>query len=71
MKNTQLAVWDEAQDIKSVFAQAIYSAEGFVIGFVLLEYLLAPVEPTWIERAREETKKLSDKVSLVLDIELK
>jgi len=34
------------------------------------EYLLSPIEPSWVERTREEIKKLSDKVSLVLDIEL-
>jgi len=70
VQKTQLGVWEEAKEIKSAFAQAIYSADGAPIGFVFLEYLLAPIEPSWVERARDEVKKLSDKVSLVLDIEL-
>ena len=71
VSDTQLALLSEDMGIKSAFAQSIYSAEGVIIGFALVEYLLAPVEPTWAERTREEIKKLSDKVSLVLDIELK
>ena len=68
---TQLGTLSEDIVIKSAFAQSICSAEGVIIGFALIEYLISPIEPTWVERAREEIKKLSDKVSLVLDIELK
>jgi len=71
VNDTQLGQWSDDMDIKSALAQSVYSAEGVIIGFVLMEYLLSPIEQSWVERAREELKKLSDKVSLVLDIELK
>ena len=72
VNRTQLSTWEEGEDnLKSAFAQAIHSTDGILIGFVLMEYLLAPIEKTWIEKAREECKKLSDKVSIVLDIEYK
>ena len=67
---TQLGMLSEDAEIKSAFAQAVYSAEGVIIGFALIEYLISPVEASWVERTRVEIKKLSDKVSLVLDIEL-
>jgi len=66
----QLCDFNIDLNVKSAFAQSIYSADGIFIGFVLLEYILNAVEPTWVERAREEAKKLSDKVSLVMDIDL-
>jgi hypothetical protein len=71
IKESQMDLWNELTDIQSAFAQAIYSADGVILGFILIEYILSPVEPTWIEKVQEEIKKLSDKVSLVLDIELK
>jgi len=72
VKTTQLEMLSEDMGIKSAFAQSVYSAEGVIIGFALIEYLLSPIEPSWVEKkkTREEIKKLSDKVSLVLDIEL-
>ena len=70
LKDTQLSLL-EGLDVKSAFAQLIYSSNGAILGFVLLEYLLTPIEPSWVESARSEVKKLSDKVSLVLDIEMK
>lgn len=70
INDTQYHIWEEDIDTQSIFAQSIYSAEGIIIGFVLLEYILSPIEPTWVERARGEIKKLSDKVSLVMDIDL-
>ena len=71
VKKTQLATWCGDMETQSAFAQSVYSIEGVIIGFVLIEYLLSPIEPSWVERTREEIKKLSDKLSLVLDIELK
>ena len=71
VKETQLALLSEDAAIKSAFAQSITSTEGVIIGFALVEYLLSPVEASWIERTRSEIKKLSDKVSLVLDMEMK
>ena len=70
LKESQLDMLEE-MDVMSAFVQAVYSADGIVIGFVIVEYLLSPVETTWVEKARSEIKKLSDKVSIVLDIELK
>jgi len=68
---TELEVWKEQMQTKSVFARSIYSADGVIIGFVLMEYLLQPIEPTWIEKTRDEIKRLSDVLSLALDIEMK
>jgi len=69
--DTHLVAWAAETESQSAFIQAVYSADGIIIGFVVIEYLLAPIEPTWVDRARDEVKRLSDKVSLVLDIELK
>jgi len=71
VRGTQLAAWTAETETKSAFIQAVYSADGIIIGFVVIEYLLELIAPTWADRAREEVKRLSDKVSLVLDIELK
>jgi len=72
VRDSQLCIWNsEDTEIKSAFAKAVYSTEGIIIGFVLIEYLLDPVEPTWVDKTKREIKRLSDKVSLVLDIELK
>jgi hypothetical protein len=71
VRKTQLESWDEGEDkIKSAFAHSILSTDGIIIGFVLMEYLLAPVEHSWVENARSECKKLGDKVSIVLDSDL-
>ena len=70
VKETELSIFDDDTDVQSAFSRAIFSAEDIIIGFVLIEYLLAPIEPSWVDKARNEIKKLSDKVSLVMDIEL-
>jgi len=70
VKKTQFDTWDDGEDnIKSAFAHSIHSTDGIIIGFVLMEYLLSPIEPAWVEKARKECKTLSNKVSIVLDVD--
>jgi len=68
---TQFESWEDGDEkLKSAFAHSVHSTDGIIIGFVLMEYLLAPVEQSWVEKARRECKKLGDRVSIVLDSDL-
>ena len=58
-------------EASSAFSQAVYSAEGVLIGFVLIEYILSEAEPRWVEQAKIEVRRLADRVSIVMDMELK
>jgi len=72
IKGTELATWgDGVNSIKSALAHAIYSTDAQLLGFILIEYVKYPVFLAVIEAAREECKKLSDKVAIVLDVEFK
>jgi len=67
----QLGEWSDDLGASSAFAQAVYSAEGLIIGFVLVEYILVAADAHWTEEARHEARRLSDRVSIVMDMELK
>ena len=72
LEGTELATWGEGEySIKSAFAHAIYSTDLKLLGFILIEYVQLPVYLGLIEKAREECRKLSDKVSIILDVEFK
>jgi len=66
-----LGEWSKDLEASSAFAQAVYSAEGVLIGFVLIEYIMSVAEPRWVEQAKIEVRRLADRVSIVMDMELK
>lgn len=66
-----MIAWVESQcDCQSSFAYAIYDSNGAIIGFVVLEYIIDPVDSDRIEQAREEVKRLSDRVTVAVDLNL-
>jgi len=70
VNKSQFNTWENGDiTIKSIFAHTIHSTDGVPLGFILMEYLQYPAAPAWIDGAREECKLLSDKVSIVLDVD--
>lgn len=70
LEDASLKAWVQEYGYKSVFIKAVFNTHGEVIGFATTEYIEDYVYEERIDKAKTETRRFADKVSLAIDAEL-